>query len=175
MKPATPKQALASAAQRGFDLSREVPLRAHLFALGGQSLSGAFLAALLVAYLGDFRRKGWFVLGGAVLFGLSIVGFALSSTLTLSLIFLFGIGFSLVVSVALSNTLLQKLVTDRMRGRVMSMFLLSFMGTMPIGSIIAGSASNQFGPQYTLAVGGLIVTVAATSVAIFNKRLRELH
>jgi ABC-type iron transport system FetAB permease component len=71
--------------------------------------------------------------------------------------------------------LLQKLVTDQMRGRVMSMFILSFMGTMPIGNLLAGTASKQFGPQYTLAVGGLVVTLVATGVSIFNRRLRELH
>ena len=136
---------------------------------------GAFMGALLVAYLGDFKRKGWFVLGGAITFGLCITGFALSPRLSLSLIFLLGLGFALVVSVALTNTLLQKLVTDQMRGRVMSMFILSFMGTMPIGNILAGSASSSFGPQRTLAVGGFVVTIVATGVAIFNKRLRELH
>ncbi|HEX5875007.1 MAG TPA: hypothetical protein VFY60_10200, partial [Pyrinomonadaceae bacterium] len=83
--------------------------------------------------------------------------------------------FALVVSVATTNTLLQKLVTDKMRGRVMSMFILSFVGTMPIGNILAGAASNEFGPQITLAFGGLVVTVAATGVSIFNKRLRALH
>ena len=161
-----------------------VPIYARdIFRLGETGLAvmmgtagvGAFFGALLVAYLGDFRRKGWFVLGGALMFGLSIVGFALSSTLTLSLIFLFGLGFALVVAVATTNTHLQKLVTDRMRGRVMSMFLLSFVGTMPIGNIIAGAASNEFGPQYTLAVGGLVVTLVAIGVTIFNKRLRALH
>lgn len=141
----------------------------------GTAGGGAFLGALLVAYLGDFRRKGWFVLGGAVMFGICITGFALSSRLMLSLLFLFGLGFALVVSVALTNTLLQKLVTDEMRGRVMSMFILSFMGTIPIGNIAAGTASNHFGPQHTLAVGGLVVTVVATTVLIFNRRLRELH
>lgn len=141
----------------------------------GTAGGGAFMGALLVAYLGDFRRKGWFVLGGSISFGLCITGFALSSTLTLSLLFLFGLGFSLVVSVSLTNTLLQKLVTDQMRGRVMSMFILSFMGTMPIGNILAGSASSSFGPQPTLAVGGLVVTIVATGVLIFNRRLRELH
>ncbi len=45
----------------------------------GTAGAGAFLGALLVAYLGDFRRKGWFVLGGAIVFGLCIIGFALSS------------------------------------------------------------------------------------------------
>jgi len=141
----------------------------------GTAGAGAFCAALLVAYLGDFRRKGWFVLGGAIMFGICITGFAVSSHLNMSLMFLFGLGFALVCSIALTNTLLQKLVTDQMRGRVMSMFLLSFMGTMPIGNILAGTASNHFGPQHTLAFGGIVVTMAATGVLIFNRRLRELY
>ena len=161
-----------------------VPIYARdIFHLGETGLAlmmgiagaGAFLGALLVAYLGDFRRKGWFVLGGAILFGMCITGFAVASKLTFSLLFLFGLGFALVVSIAITNTLLQKLVTDQMRGRVMSMFLLSFIGTMPIGNILAGTASNHFGPQPTLAVGGFVVTIVATGVLIFNRRLRELH
>jgi ABC-type iron transport system FetAB permease component len=79
------------------------------------------------------------------------------------------------MALALTNTLLQKLVTDQMRGRVMSMFLLSFVGTMPIGNILAGTASNHFGPQRTLAVGGFVITLVATGVAIFNRRLRDLY
>src|SRR5262245_54936105 len=75
--------------------------------LMGTAGAGAFFAALLVAYLGDFRRKGWFVLGGAIVFGICITGFALSSRLKLSLMFLFGLGFALVCSIAITNTLLQ--------------------------------------------------------------------
>jgi len=143
--------------------------------LMGTAGAGALLGALLVAYLGDFRRKGWFVLGGGLLFGICVTLFALSRNLYLSLIFLFGLGFAIVVSVAITNTLLQKLVTDQMRGRVMSMFILSFMGTMPIGNIIAGSASHRFGAPYTLAAEGIIVIIVVTLVAISNKRLRELY
>jgi hypothetical protein len=55
------------------------------------------------------------------------------------------------------------------------MFLLSFMGTMPIGNILAGTASNHFGPQRVLAFGGFVVTMVATTVLISNRRLRELH
>ena len=161
-----------------------VPIYARdIFKLGETGLAlmmgvagcGALMGALLVAYLGDFRRKGWFVLGGATMFGLCIVGFAQSSRLMLSLTFLFGVGFALVVSVALTNTLLQKLVTDQMRGRVMSMFMLSFIGTLPIGNILAGTASTHFGPQPVLAIGGLVVATVAIVVSIFNERLRELH
>jgi predicted MFS family arabinose efflux permease len=141
----------------------------------GTAGGGAFCGALLVAYLGDFRRKGWLVLGGAILFGICITGFALSSHLMWSLTFLFGLGFALVCSIAITNTLLQKLVTDEMRGRVMSMFMLSFIGTMPIGTLLAGTASNHYGPQRTLAVGGLVVTIVGISVLIFNRRLRELY
>jgi predicted MFS family arabinose efflux permease len=143
--------------------------------LMGTAGGGAFFGALLVAYLGDFRRKGWVVLGGGIVFGICIMGFAVSSRLSLSLVFLFGLGFAIVCSVAITNTLLQKLCTDQMRGRVMSMFLLSFLGTMPIGNILAGTASNHFGPQSTLAAGGLVVTIVATGVLIFNRRLRELY
>lgn len=137
--------------------------------------TGALGGALLVAYLGDFRRKGRLVLSGATFFGLCVTLFALSTQLYLSLTFLFGLGFALVVSVATTNTLLQHLVTDQMRGRVMSMFVLSFMGTMPIGNIAAGAASHTFGAQRTLAFGGLVVTLVAVVMAVFNRPLRELH
>jgi predicted MFS family arabinose efflux permease len=136
---------------------------------------GAFAGALLLAYLGDFKRKGWSVLGGACSFGLCLIGFSLSKTLLLSLIFLFGVGFSIVTSVAVTNTLLQKLVTDEMRGRVMSMFILTFIGSMPLGNLLAGAASHRFGVRYTLATGGAIIILYVATVAVRNKRLRALH
>jgi MFS family permease len=141
----------------------------------GTAGAGAFFGALLLAYLGDFKRKGWSVLGGSISFGVFVMAFALSTRLMLSFIFLFCIGFSIVTSVAVTNTLLQKLVTDEMRGRVMSMFILSFIGTMPIGNIIAGISSTHFGVRYTLATGGLVIVIVASLVAIKNKRLRTLH
>ena len=137
--------------------------------------SGALGGALLTAYLGEIRRKGWLVLAGSIVFGICVTGFALSTNLVVSMIFLFSLGFAIVVSVANTNTLLQQLVTDSMRGRVMSMFILSFMGTMPFGNIIAGSASHTFGAPHTLAFGGIAVTLVAVLMAMFNKRLRELY
>ncbi|HEV7798957.1 MAG TPA: MFS transporter, partial [Pyrinomonadaceae bacterium] len=152
----------------------------HLGATGlawlmGTAGAGAFCGAALLTILGDFRRKGWAVLGGSLGFGVCVLAFALSTRLMLSYIFLFGLGFAVVTSVAVVNTLLQKLVTDQMRGRVMSMFILSFMGTMPIGNIIAGLASQRFGVAHTLAAGGLIIAVFAVTMMISNKRLRELY
>jgi MFS family permease len=161
-----------------------IPIYARdIFHLGATGLAwllsvagaGALGGALLVAYLSDFRRKGWLVLIGAIAFGVCVTMFALATNLYLSLFFLFGLGFAVVVSVATTNTLLQTLVTDQMRGRVMSMFILSFMGTMPIGNIIAGSISHRFGAPRTLAAGGIIVTIVATIVTTTNRRLRELY
>ena len=141
----------------------------------GTAGAGAFFGALMLAYLGDFQRKGWSVLGGAFAFGVCLIGFGLSNHLVISLIFLFAVGFSIVTSVAVANTLLQKLVTDQMRGRVMSMFILSFIGTMPIGNLVGGVVSHRFGAPATLAAGGLAIILYVTTVAIFNERLRELH
>lgn len=137
--------------------------------------AGAFAGALVLAYLGDFKRKGWSVIGGAFAFGVSLIAFALTRQLYFSLVFLFLVGFSIVISVAVINTLLQKLVTDQMRGRVMSMFILSFIGTMPFGNLIGGLASHRFGAPNTLAAGGLIVVIYSAIVAVKNDRLRELH
>lgn len=143
--------------------------------LMGMAGAGAFCGAAFLTILGDFRRKGWLVLGGSLAFGISVIAFALSARLTLSYVFLFALGFSIVTSVAATNTLLQKLVTDQMRGRVMSMFILSFMGTMPIGNILAGSASHRFGVPHTLAAGGLVIVIFAITMMLFNKRLRDLY
>jgi len=140
----------------------------------GAAGAGAFFGALTLAYLGDFKRKGWSVLGGAMAFGLCIIGFARSTHLILSLALLVGVGFAVVTSIAVTNTLLQQLVRDEMRGRVMSMLMFSFIGTMPIGNLIGGALSQRFGAPFTLAAGGLAIMLYATTTAIANDRLRKL-
>jgi MFS family permease len=151
----------------------------HLGASGlallmGTAGAGALSGALFLAYLGDFRHKGWFVLGGDFAFAVCLICFSLSTNVKVSLVFLFLLGFGIVCSVAVSNTLLQKLVTDEMRGRVMSMFMLSFIGAMPIGNLIAGAASHRFGVQHTLAAGGLIIAVFVVIVTVRSPKLREI-
>ncbi|MEO8434956.1 MAG: MFS transporter [Pyrinomonadaceae bacterium] len=141
----------------------------------GVAGAGAFLGALVITYLGDFKRKGLTVLGGALAFGLCLIGFALSTNLVVSLIFLFSLGFAIVMSVAVTNTLLQKLITNEMRGRVMSMFMLSFIGAMPIGNLIAGVVSARFGVPHTLAAGGVIISLFVAVVTMRSSRLRELY
>jgi MFS family permease len=153
--------------------------------LMGISGAGAFIGALVLAYLGNFKYKGWSVLSGAFGFALCLIGFALSPQLlsrfsfsiqiSVALAFIFGMGFAIVSCVAVVNTLLQQLVTDEMRGRVMSMFILSFIGTMPIGNLIAGASAERFGAPRTLAAGGLIIAIFIIIVTVRDKSLRELR
>ena len=142
--------------------------------LMGMAGAGALFGALFLAYLGDFRHKGWFVLGGDFAFAVCLICFSLSTNIVVSLVFLFALGFGIVCSVAVSNTLLQTLVTDEMRGRVMSMFMLSFIGAMPIGNLIAGAVSQRFGVQRTLAAGGLVIAVFVAIVTWRSPKLRQL-
>lgn len=141
----------------------------------GVAGAGAFFGALFLAYLGDFKRKGWSVLGGAFGFGVFLIAFAQATHLWLSLGFLFGVGFTVVTSVAVTNTLLQQLVTDEMRGRVMSMFILSFIGAMPIGNLLAGTVAHSYGAPFALAGGGACILIYVTIVTLRNERLRELR
>jgi MFS family permease len=143
--------------------------------LMGMSGAGACCAALSLAFLGNFRYKGWSVLGGAFFFAVCLLGFSLSTRLYISMLFVFGAGFSIVACVAVINTLLQQLVTDEMRGRVMSMFILSFVGMMPLSNLIAGAASQRFGAPHTLATGGLIIALVITLITLTNHRIRALH
>jgi predicted MFS family arabinose efflux permease len=152
----------------------------HLGATGlawmmGVAGAGAFFGALFLAYLGDFKRKGWSVLAGAFGFGIFVIAFAQATHLAWSLVSLFGVGFTIVTSVAVTNTLLQQLVTDEMRGRVMSMFILSFIGAMPLGNLLAGTVSHRYGVQAALTLGGLCIVIYVTIVTFKNDRLRELR
>jgi predicted MFS family arabinose efflux permease len=140
----------------------------------GTAGAGALTGALMLAYLGDFRRKGWFVLGSSFSGGACITGFALMPQPAGGLPLLFGTGFSMVCFFAVGNTLLQQLVTDRMRGRVMSMWILMFIGTMPFGSFLSGRASDLYGPRPTLAACGLVIVAFVVVMALRNPRLREI-
>lgn len=142
--------------------------------LMGTAGAGALCGALLIAYLGDFKRKGRFVLWSALAAGLCLIGFAWAARAWLALPLLFGVGFAVVGFFAVCNTLLQHLVTDRMRGRVMSIWILSFIGTMPFGSFLGGAAAERFGPQWTVTAGGLVVALFVIAVGMRERRMGEI-
>ncbi len=135
--------------------------------------SGAFCGALTLAFLGNFRRKGWAVLVCSFIFGAGVVLFSLSQQLEISLIALFFMGLSGVGAFAMTNMMIQQLVTDEMRGRVMSMLILTFVGALPFSNLLAGAAATRFGAPRTLAAGGLVILIFTVFVTLASKRLRE--
>ncbi len=123
--------------------------------LTAASGAGSLIAAL---YIASRRSVGTMVRNiplATGLFGLSLIAFALTKDLWLALIFMLFAGYGGMVQFALSNTILQTVVNDEMRGRVMSFFAMSFMGTMPVGSLIAGMLADVIGAPLTIMIGGL--------------------
>jgi MFS family permease len=136
---------------------------------------GALLGALILARLGDFRHKGRLLLFAAMIFSVSLVVFSLSKAYLLSIIVLVFIGLSSVIAVSLVNTLLQINVEDRFRGRVMSVFMLTFAGMMPFGNLIAGSLAHIAGVSIAVLFGGIICTVLFTVINVAYPALRKLN
>jgi len=143
----------------------------YLMAASG---SGAVLGALVLARLGDFRSKGRLAVLGGIVFGLSTFGIALSRTFALSLLFLFVDGWAMVSSVAGINTLLQTHVPGHMRGRVMSMYTLSFMGLLPVGNLLMGAFAEWIGARWALAAGGLVIAAFVAGLAVSDRDLMRL-
>ena len=100
------------------------------------------------------------------------MAFAFSRVLWLSLVLMLITSFGFMVQVGSSNTLLQTIVEDGKRGRVMSFFLMAYFGTTPFGSLLAGSLSERIGAPYTLALGGACCVAGAVW---FRSTLAELE
>jgi MFS family permease len=136
--------------------------------------AGALVGALALAYRGDLPRKGLVLLSCMLSGGACITGLATAESPAAAIPLLFGTGMSMVTFFALGNTLVQQLVTDEMRGRVMSMWILTFVGTLPVGSFLSGAAADRFGPRPTLAACGLVVLLFGLTAGFGNPRLREM-
>jgi MFS family permease len=146
---------------------------AGLSLMMGTAGAGALVGALTLAYLGDLRRKGLFLLGSLFSGGACITALGAASPVA-ALPLLFATGMSMVCLFALGNTLLQQLVRDEMRGRVMSMWILTFIGTMPVGGFLSGAAADRFGARPVLSACGLVILLFGLAVASRNPSLREM-
>lgn len=124
---------------------------------------GAAGSALLLASRGDFRDKGRAVIVCALGFAAALLGLGLSRIYVLSLAWLALLGASMSSSASLINTLLQTSAPDRLRGRVISLYALAWLGLVPIGNLQAGAVAERFGPAAALFVGaaGIVLTIAA--------------
>ena len=133
---------------------------------------GALAAALYLASRRSVLGLGRLVPIAAATFGLGLCAFSLSRALPLSLLLLALVGAGWMVQSAASNTILQTLVRDEMRGRVMAFYAVAILGTAPFGSLLAGALAARFGVPWTLFGGGLVCAVGAAVFARWLPRLR---
>lgn len=136
-------------------------------ACGVGALSGALYMASRKTVLGLGKKLA----AAGILFGLALIGFALSSFLWLSLALLVAAGFGMMVLMASCNTLLQTMVDDEKRGMVMSIYMMSFIGVAPLGNLVAGFLAHHIGANVTVLIGGVICILNA---GLFASRLPVL-
>ena len=143
--------------------------------LTGAVGAGALVGALGVALLRPAGGSGRLLLGGLSLAAGSLAVFAVSREPALSLVALAVLGASQVGYYATTNTLIQVLVPARLRGRVLSLYVLTSIGIMPVGNVLAGLVAERFGPTAALAGGGLLTLAAVTVVIVRFPALVALH
>jgi predicted MFS family arabinose efflux permease len=140
--------------------------------LMGASGLGALAGTLTLATRSGVRGLGRWVVSGAAAFGVALVLFSLSRSFWLSALLLVPAGAAMMVQMASSNTLIQAMVPDALRGRVMAVYSMMFMGMAPFGSLFAGAVAERLGAPKAIAIGGMICIGAA---AIFAQRLPALR
>jgi MFS family permease len=140
------------------------------FLMGGAGM-GALLGALFLASRETVIKLGRVIPAAAGLFGSGLVLLSFTRHLPFSLVLTVMTGLGLMVHIASSNTILQTIIDDDKRGRVMSFYTMAIMGTAPFGSLIAGSLAKIIGTPLTMLSGGLSCILGAF---IFYRKLPEL-
>lgn len=136
--------------------------------------TGAVIGALVVAWLGRFRHMGITLLLVQAVFGGLIVAFSLSRVFWLSNLLLFCTGAALICVFSMTASLVQLIVPDHLRGRVMSIYMVAFRGGMPLGSLAAGYTASLASAPAVLAVNGALVSAVAVYFLIRSHGVREL-
>ena len=138
---------------------------------------GGLLGTLVTASLGNFKHKGWLLLGGAVLFGVFLIVFAVTSEvfaflpLALVLVFLAGVSTSIYMITVMST--LQLLVPNELRGRVMGIYGMTW-SLLPIGAMQAGAIAEYTSAALAVGIGGAAVILFALGMTMTSRQVREL-
>ena len=160
-----------------------MPLMAATVLHGGPHTLGFLMGATGIGALGGAvylasRRSvlglGRVIYASAILFGCGLIAFSLSRTLALSLVLMVVTGTGFMVQLASSNTVIQTIVREEMRGRVMAFYTMAFMGTAPFGSLMAGGLAARIGAPHTILLGGCGCILGGIAFSRQLPRLREL-
>jgi MFS family permease len=136
---------------------------------------GALIGALSIASLGRFRYRGKLLTIGLFVFPVMLLIFSMISWLPLSLLVLTIVGASLVFVMNLANAMIQTNVSDNVRGRVTSIYSLTFFGFMPIGSLLIGQIAEQAGERPALQFGAVMLLLVAAATQMIYPKLRAVE
>ncbi len=147
--------------------------------LMGMSGFGALMGAIYLAARKNVRGLVMIIAWTAVLFGVTIIIFSFSRSFWFAMPIVLISGFGVMVNMAACNTILQTVVEEDKRGRVMGLYTMAFMGTMPFGSLLAGVLAARIGAPYTLLIGGascvLIAFVFMSKLPLIRKEIRPVY
>lgn len=133
---------------------------------------GSLIAAVQLSLRREIRGLGRLVAIAPIVYGLGMIAFAWSRSIGLSALLLAVLGFSSLLQSASSNTIIQTLVRNEMRGRVMSIYIMSFLGMLSFGNLLQGSLVNWLGASTTVTVNGIICIIVAI---FFARQLPKLQ
>lgn len=143
------------------------------FLMGAAGL-GALGGALYLASRPTVRGLGRILTSAVAVFGAGLVVFSYSTSFWLSMGLLLATGFGMLIGLAGCNTILQTIVDDDKRGRIMSFYTMAFMGMTPWGNLLAGTLASKFGAPFTVRLGGIACIVGALVFATRLPRIRAL-
>jgi MFS family permease len=148
------------------------------FLMGSMGM-GALVSALSLAARRNVRGLVRMIPIAAAVFGLGLIGFGLSHWFWLSMITVFIAGMGMMQGMAASNTVIQTIVTDDKRGRVMSYYTMAFMGMAPFGSLLAGTMAQKVGAPWTVIGNGAVVVLGAawfaTRLPALRRQIRPIY
>ena len=130
------------------------------FLMGAMGV-GALISALSLAARKSVRGLIRMIPVAAAVFGLGLIGFGFSRSFWLSMAMVLIAGMGMMQGMAASNTIIQTLVSEEKRGRVMSYYTMAFVGMAPFGSLLAGSMASAIGAPWTVMINGIVVVLGA--------------
>jgi MFS family permease len=136
---------------------------------------GSVIATLLVGAYGTRVSRIWFLVGGNVLFAISLLLFSFAPPLPAALTLLFFMGMGLLSQAATMNTVIQTVVRNEFRGRVMSIYVLMFLGLAPLGNFEVGFLTDHFSVSVALALNAVLVLFAGLSVYYYRNQIIQAY
>jgi MFS family permease len=140
--------------------------------LMGSAGVGALCGAVSLAMKREVKGLGRWIMLGASGFGVALIVFGFSKVLWLSMLVLLVAGYAMMVQMSSSNTLIQSMVPDRLRGRVMAIYAATFMGMAPLGALLSGTIAQHLGAPDAVALGGGVCILAGITFGFILPSIR---